>query len=264
MNLKLVVWRQEKATKDRGVGKFEEIEARNVRPEMSILEMLDVVNDQLIREGRRPIEFDSDCREGICGSCSLVINGQAHGPRQGATTCQVYMRSFRDGETIVLEPWRAAAFPVIKDLVVDRLAFDRIIAAGGYTGAKTSKHADANAFLIPKPSADLAMDYASCIGCGACVAACPNASASLFTAAKIAQMAMLPQGAPMREERVKRMVAQMDREGFGNCTNIGECRAACPKEISFDAIATMRREYLRATLKSEWPAPNQAKESGSG
>jgi succinate dehydrogenase / fumarate reductase iron-sulfur subunit len=243
MKLTLVVWRQASAADP---GHFETYQAHDISPDMSFLEMLDYVNEDLIKSGKQPIEFDSDCREGICGSCGCMINGQAHGPELGTATCQLHMRRFNDGDTIVIEPWRARAFPVIKDLVVDRGAFDRIIAAGGYTGAKTGGHIDANAILIPKADADKAMDAAACIGCGACVGACPNASASLFTAAKITQMAMLPQGHPLRNERVTRMVEQMDKEGFGNCTNIGECRAACPKDISIDTIAKMRREYVDA------------------
>ncbi len=239
--IKLKIWRQKGC---KSPGKFEDYVVHGVSPDMSFLEMLDTLNEQLLKEGKDPVEFDSDCREGICGTCGVVINGQAHGPHQGQTTCQLHMRSFRDGDTLVIEPWRAKAFPVIKDLVVDREALDRIIQAGGYTGAKTGPHADANAMLIPKHDADSAMDSAACIGCGACVAACPNASASLFTAAKITHLSLLPQGQPLRSARAKRMVGQMDLEGFGNCTNIGECRLACPKEISIQNIARMRREYL--------------------
>jgi len=241
--IKLKIWRQKGC---KSPGKFEEYTVSGVSPDMSFLEMLDTLNENLLREGKEPVEFDSDCREGICGTCGVVINGQAHGPHQGQTTCQLHMRSFRDGDTLVIEPWRAKAFPVIKDLVVDREAFDRIIQAGGYTGAKTGPHPDANAMLIAKPDADSAMDSAACIGCGACVAACPNASASLFTAAKISHLSLLPQGQPMRGMRAKRMVAQMDLEGFGNCTNIGECRLACPKEISIQNIARMKREFCKA------------------
>lgn len=245
MNLKLSVWRQKGRDQP---GYFEDIDAKNVSPDMSFLEMLDFINDDLIKAGKTPIEFDSDCREGICGTCGMVINGQAHGPLPGVTACQLHMRSFNDGQTITIEPWRAKAFPVIRDLVVDRGAFDRIVAAGGYTSAKTGPHADANAILVPKPQADTAFDFAACIGCGACVAACPNASAALFTGAKISQLALLPQGQVEAGRRVQRMVRQMDQEGFGNCTNIGECRAACPKEISIDAISRMRREYIKAAL----------------
>jgi len=243
MNLKLKVWRQ---SGPKAKGRFENYTLEGVTSDMSFLEMLDVLNEKLIKEGKSPVEFESDCREGICGSCGCVINGQPHGPWQKTTVCQLHMRAFRDGDTVVIEPWRAEAFPVIKDLVVDRSAFDRIISAGGYTSAKSGQHADANAMLIGKPVADEAFDAATCIGCGACVAACPNASASLFTAAKITQLALLPQGHPERTTRASRMVAQMDAEGFGNCTNIGECRAACPKEISIDYIAKMRREYVGA------------------
>ncbi|MGZ3688411.1 MAG: succinate dehydrogenase/fumarate reductase iron-sulfur subunit [Bdellovibrionota bacterium] len=246
MNLKLVIWRQ-KNREDQG--RFVEVEAHDISPDMSFLEMLDQVNEGLVKKGEEAIEFDSDCREGICGTCGLVINGQAHGPKRAVATCQLHMRSFHDGDTITIEPWRAAAFPVIKDLVVDRSAFDRIIGAGGYVSVKTSKHADANAILVPKPVADHAFEVATCIGCGACVAACPNASASLFTAAKIAHLSLLPQGKVEKDTRVKRMVEQMDLEGFGNCTNIGECRAACPKDICIDAIARMKRDYLVANLK---------------
>lgn len=251
---KLRVWRQ----KDKNdAGRFEEYSLEGVSADMSFLEMLDLLNEDLTKKGVAPVEFESDCREGICGTCSCVINGQAHGPVRGAATCQVYMRSFKDGETIVIEPWRAAAFPVIKDLLVDRSSFDRLIAAGGYTGAKTGPHADANAMLVPKPDAEKAMDAAACIGCGACVAACPNSSASLFMSAKISHLALLPQGAPLRERRVIRMVDQMDREGFGHCTNIGECQSACPKEISIDFIAQMKREYFKAVI-------NQRPEKESG
>jgi succinate dehydrogenase / fumarate reductase, iron-sulfur subunit len=256
MNLKLIVWRQ---AGPKATGSFEEYDARNISPDMSFLEMLDFVNEDLIKAGKDPIEFDSDCREGICGSCGCVINGQAHGPKLGVATCQLHMRSFRDGDTIVVEPWRARAFPVIRDLVVDRGALDRIISAGGYTSAKSGPHPDANAQLVPKPDADQAMDAAACIGCGACVAACPNASASLFTAAKISHLALLPQGRVESSRRARRMVEQMDLEGFGNCSNIGECRAACPKEISIDFIAQMRREYLKAVVKAD--APSKAGDS---
>ncbi len=248
MKLKLEIWRQKGPNHP---GAFATYMLDDASPDMSFLEMLDHLNQKLIEGGQEPVEFDSDCREGICGSCSCMINGQAHGPKQGTATCQLHMRSFRDGDTIVIEPWRARAFPVIKDLVVDRSAFDRIIASGGYTSAKSGPHADANSMLIGKPVADAAMDAAACIGCGACVAACPNASASLFTAAKITQMALLPQGQPERVTRVSRMVEQMDKEGFGNCTNIGECRAACPKEIDIQHIAKMKSEYLRAMFSSQ-------------
>ncbi|MBC7385813.1 MAG: succinate dehydrogenase/fumarate reductase iron-sulfur subunit [Cryobacterium sp.] len=254
MTVKLKVWRQKDAKTE---GKFENYSLDGVSASMSFLEMMDLLNEDLTKKGIAPVEFQSDCREGICGTCSCFINGQAHGPERGAATCQVYMRKFAEGETIVIEPWRAAAFPIIRDLVIDRSPFDRIIAAGGYTGAKTGPHADANSILVPKPDADKAMDAAACIGCGACVAACPNSSASLFTSAKITHLAMLPQGHPLRERRVLRMVEQMDKEGFGHCTNIGECQSACPKEIKIDFIAQMRREYLAAVV-------NQRPESKSG
>ncbi len=247
-SVQLQVWRQKGPNQP---GRFETIEAKNISADMSFLEMLDFVNEDLIRAGRDPIEFDSDCREGICGACGVMINGQAHGPLPGVTCCQLHMRTFGPGETLVIEPWRAQAFPVVRDLVVDRSAMDRMIAVGGHTSAKTGNHADANAMLIPKPEADLAFSYASCIGCGACVAACPNASASLFIGAKISQLALLPQGKVEAGRRVRKMVNQMDREGFGNCTNIGECRAACPKEISIDVIARLKREYIKAALSSE-------------
>jgi succinate dehydrogenase / fumarate reductase iron-sulfur subunit len=248
MTLHLEVWRQ-KGPND--AGSFQSYELKGVSADMSFLEMLDFLNEDLIKKGIDPVEFDSDCREGICGSCGCMINGQAHGPLLGKATCQLHMRSFEDGAHIVIEPWRAKAFPLIRDLVVDRNAFDRIIAAGGYTSAKSGPHPDGNAMLIGKPEADHAMDAAACIGCGACVAACPNASASLFTAAKITQFSLLPQGQPERAIRVGRMVSTMDMEGFGNCTNIGECRSACPKEISIDAIARMKFEYLRSTLSTD-------------
>ena len=248
MTLNLKVWRQ-KGPNDKG--KLEEYTLPGVSPDMSFLEMLDVLNEKLIKEGGEPVEFDSDCREGICGACGCVINGQAHGPHRGITTCQLHMRSFNDGDTIVIEPWRARAFPIVKDLVVDRTAFDRIIASGGYTSAKTGPHPDANAIGVPKEDADAAFDAATCIGCAACVAACPNASASLFTSAKVAQMTYLPQGQIERERRVLRMVEQMDSEQFGNCTNVGECYSACPKEISLKNIAIMKQEFLKASWKEE-------------
>src|SRR5690554_1239514 len=242
MTVHLKVWRQSGPETE---GRFESY-STEVNPHMSFLEMLDVVNEDLIKKGEMPIEFDSDCREGICGTCGCVVNGQAHGLERGTTVCQLHMRSFRDGETIVIEPWRAEAFPVIRDLVVDRGAFDRIIAAGGYVSVNTGPKPDANAVKIGKDLSDRAFDSAACIGCGACVAACPNASASLFTGAKVTQLALMPQGAPERGRRVRAMVDQMDSEGFGNCSNIGVCEAVCPKEISLDNIATMKREYLRA------------------
>jgi succinate dehydrogenase / fumarate reductase, iron-sulfur subunit len=223
-------------------------DAPDISPEMSFLEMLDVVNEGLIQKGEEPIAFDHDCREGICGSCGLMINGVAHGPSKGTATCQLHMRTFRDGDTIYVEPWRARAFPVIKDLVVDRSALDRIVAAGGYISAPTGGAKDANTILVAKDDADDAMDAAACIGCGACVAACPNASASLFTAAKVSHLGLLPQGQPERYRRALSMVTQMDLEHFGHCTLTGECQEACPKQISIDTITRMNRDYLVATL----------------
>ena len=243
MRLTLHIWRQ--AGPD-ARGGFVEYPAPDVSPDMSFLEMLDVVNERLTERGDIPIAFDHDCREGICGSCSLMINGVAHGPVRGAAACQLHMRAFRDGDAIWVEPWRARAFPVIRDLVVDRGALDRIIAAGGFISVPTGGAPDANAILVPKENVDLAMDAAACIGCGACVAACPNASASLFTASKVTHLGLLPQGQPERHRRVARMVAQMDAEGFGACTFHGECQEACPKEISVDTIVRMHRDYLRA------------------
>ena len=243
MNITLKVWRQ--AGPD-AQGGFETYSVPDANEHMSFLELLDVLNEQLIKEGKEPVEFDHDCREGICGSCGVVIDGVAHGPQQRTACCQLHMRHYKDGDTIVIEPWRAEGFPIIKDLVVDRQAFDRIIAAGGYVSVNTGAAQDANSIPIPKDDADLAMDYATCIGCGACVAACPNASASLFTAAKIAQLSLLPQGAPERTMRVKNMVDQMAKEGFGDCSNHAECEAVCPKRISISSIATMRREYMKA------------------
>jgi succinate dehydrogenase / fumarate reductase iron-sulfur subunit len=246
MKLTLNVWRQKNASTP---GKFVTYQANNVSPEMSFLEMLDVVNQELIEKGEEPIAFDHDCREGICGSCGLMINGIAHGLGRATTTCQLHMRFFKDGDTLTIEPWRARPFPVIKDLIVDRSAFDRIIQAGGYITAPTGAAQDANNILVPKANADRAFDAAACIGCGACVAACPNASAMLFTAAKVSHLGLLPQGQPERYERVKRMVAQMDAEGFGGCTNIGECAAVCPKEIGLEFIARMNRDLLVANLR---------------
>jgi len=243
MNITLKVWRQ--AGPD-VKGGFKTYTVTDANAHMSFLELLDVLNEQLIKEGGDPVEFDHDCREGICGSCGVVIDGQAHGPQKRTACCQLHMRHYTDGDTIVIEPWRAEGFPIIKDLVVDRSAFDRIIAAGGYISANTGSAQDANSLPVPKADADLAMDYATCIGCGACVAACPNASASLFTAAKIAQLSLLPQGAPERKTRVKNMVDQMADEGFGDCSNHAECEAVCPKGISISSIARMRREYVRA------------------
>src|SRR5215217_5589756 len=245
MNLTLLVWRHASANV---AGKMERYEARDISPDMSFLEMLDVVNERLTEKGEDPIAFDHDCREGICGSCSLMINGAAHGPMKGTATCQLHMRSFRDGEVIDVEPWRAKAFPVIRDLIVDRGALDRIIQAGGYITASTGGAQDANTILVPKVEADAAMDAAACIGCGACVAACPNASASLFTAAKISHLGHLPQGQPERNQRVLSMVKQMELEDFGGCTLYGECQEACPKEISIDTITRMNRDFARARL----------------
>ena len=239
MRLNLKIWRQKNADSP---GKMVSYSAEDVSEHMSFLEMLDVLNEDLIKKGEDPIEFDNDCREGICGMCSLVINGIAHGPQHATAVCQLHMRHFKDGQTITIEPWRARAFPVIKDLVVERSAFDRIIASGGYISINVGGAPDANAIPIPKEIADEAMDAAACIGCGACVAACPNASASLFTAAKISQFALLPQGQPERTDRVIRMVEQMDQEGFGDCSNHAECEAVCPKEISISHIARMKRE----------------------
>jgi len=249
INIRLKIWRQENAQDQ---GRFENFSLNNVLTDMSFLEMMDTLNEKILKEGKRPIEFESDCREGICGTCSLMVSGQAHGPVRGATTCQLYMRSFQNDELITIEPWRAKAFPIVRDLVTDRRAFDRIMMAGGYTGAKTGPHADANAILIPKDLAERAMDAAACIGCGACVAACPNASASLFTSAKITQLALLPQGHPERKQRAIRMVGQMDHEGFGSCSNLQECEAACPKRISIQNIAIMKQEYFKAALAADY------------
>lgn len=249
MNLTLKIWRQS-GPNDKG--KMETYPVSNISPDMSFLEMMDVLNDQLIREGKDPVAFDHDCREGICGMCSMYINGEAHGPSRGVTTCQLHMRSFSDGETIYIEPWRAQAFPVVKDLAVDRSAFDRIIQAGGYVSVNTSGNTqDANALPVPKADADKAFDAATCIGCGACVATCKNASAMLFVSAKVSQLALLPQGQPERKERVLNMVNQMDAEGFGNCTNTGACEVECPKGISLENIARMNRDFLGASLSSE-------------
>lgn len=248
MNLTLKVWRQENAS---SAGRFETYQARDIIPDMSFLEMLDVVNEGIIAEGKEPIAFDSDCREGICGTCSLVINGIPHGGHKGTTVCQLHMRRFRDGQTIVIEPWRAKAFPILRDLVCDRTAFDKIIQAGGFVSVNTGGTPDANALPIPKTDADLAMDAAACIGCGACVATCKNASAMLFVAAKVSQLALLPQGKVERERRALNMVRAMDEAGFGNCTVTGSCEAVCPKEVSLSFIARLNREYGRALLKGE-------------
>jgi succinate dehydrogenase / fumarate reductase iron-sulfur subunit len=246
MNLTLKVWRQKDTA---SAGRFETYDARDVIPDMSFLEMLDVVNEGLIAKGEEPIAFDSDCREGICGTCSLVVNGIAHGGRRGTTVCQLHMRHFQDGQTITIEPWRAKAFPVIKDLVTDRRAFDRIIQAGGFVSVNTGGAPDANTLPISKVNSELSMDAAACIGCGACVAACKNASAMLFVSAKVSHLSLLPQGQAERHERVANMVKKMDEEGFGNCTVTGSCEAVCPKEISLHFIARMNREYGKAMLK---------------
>ncbi len=244
MKLTLKVWRQ-KSRKD--PGEFVRYTMDDVNPEMSMLECLDVLNETLIERGEEPIAFEHDCREGICGSCGFMINGVAHGPMPATTVCQLTMRHFKDGQELVIEPWRANAFPAIKDLVVDRRAFDRIIAAGGYISVSTGNAPDGNAIPVSKEISDRAMDAAACIACGACVAACPNASAALFTGAKISHLSVLPQGAPERNHRARHMVAQMNAEEFGGCTNIGECTGACPKEIQLEVIATMNRDYIRAS-----------------
>lgn len=243
MKINLKIWRQKGPDTP---GYFEDHKMDDVNPHMSFLEMLDLLNEYLMQDGKDPIEFDHDCREGICGSCNLVINGIPHGPEMKTAACQLHMRKFNDGDTITIEPWRAKAFPMIKDLVVDRTAFDRIQAAGAFVTVRTGSIPDANAILIPKEAADKSMDYAVCIGCGACVAACPNSSASLFTGAKVAQFAHLPQGAPERKRRVVAMVEQMEKEGFGDCSNFAECEAVCPVGISISAIAEMRKEYVKA------------------
>ncbi len=248
MNLTLKVWKQKNSN---DAGKLETYQVKDISSEMSFLEMFDVLNEQLITNGKDPIAFDHDCREGICGMCSMHINGRAHGPWDKNTTCQLHMRAFKDGDTIVVEPWRSKAFPVIKDLMVDRSAFDRIIQAGGYISVNTGNAVDANAIPIDKKDADDAFMAASCIGCGACVATCKNSSAMLFVSAKVSQLALLPQGAPEKESRVLNMVAQMDKEGFGNCTNTYACEAECPKGISVANIARMNREYLKASLTTE-------------
>ena len=248
MNLTLRVWRQKNA---QTAGRFVEYQAKEITPDMSFLEMLDVVNEELIKKGEEPIAFDHDCREGICGACGMMINGVPHGPLRATTTCQLHMRTFKDGDVLTIEPWRASAFPVIKDLVVDRYAFDRIIQSGGYVSVSTGGVPDGNAIPIPKPESDRAMDAAQCIACGACVAACKNASAMLFVAAKVTHLGLLPQGQVERERRVLSMVETMDKEGFGNCTNIGSCEAACPKEISLDTISRLNREYWRALWRSK-------------
>jgi len=243
MQLHLKIWRQAGANQS---GDFARYTIPDAQPDMSFLELLDRLNEQLIDQGEVPIEFDHDCREGICGSCGMMIDGQAHGLQQRTSVCQLYLRHFEDGQTVTVEPWRATAFPIVKDLVVDRSAFDRIVTAGGYVSVKTGAAPEANTIPVPKADADRAFDYAACIACGACVAACPNASASLFTAAKISHLALLPQGQVERKQRVTAMTEQMATEGFGDCSNHGECQAVCPKGISVDAIAQMRREYVKS------------------
>ena len=246
LNLTLRVWRQRNAATP---GKFVDYEAKNIPTDCSFLEMLDIVNETLVQRNEEPIAFDHDCREGICGMCSLVINGVAHGPERATTTCQLHMRHFKDGDTIYIEPWRSSAFPIIKDLIVDRSAFERIQQAGGFISARAGSAQDANSLPIPKQNADAAMDAAACIGCGACVAACPNSSAMLFVAAKVSHLALLPQGQPERTRRALRMVRTMDQAGFGNCSNYYECEAVCPAEIKSSFIAKLNREFAVATAK---------------
>ena len=258
MKVKIKVWRQKNATSPGG---FQTYETPTLNPNMSFLEMLDVVNEDLTARGEDPIAFDHDCREGICGTCSLVIDGKPHGPHKGVATCQTYLRSFKDGDEIVIEPFRAKAFPLVKDLVVNRKSFDRVMQAGGFVSVRTGGAPDANAILVPKETADLAMDAAQCIGCGACVAACKNASAMLFVSAKVSQLNLLPQGQPEKHRRVLAMVEQMDEEGFGSCTVTGSCEAVCPKEISLDFIAKMNRDYAVALLKGE---AKKGKAGGAG
>ena len=258
MQLTLKVWRQPGPNAEGGL---QEYQATDISPDMSFLEMLDVVNEKLIERGEVPIAFDHDCREGICGSCGMMINGGAHGPMKGTATCQLHMRSFKDGDTVVIEPWRARAFPVIKDLVVNRGALDRIVAAGGYISVSTGGAKDANSIPVPKVDADRSMDAAACIGCGACVAACPNGSASLFTSAKLSHLGLLPQGQPERYRRALKMVAQMDIESFGGCTLFGECQEACPKEISLDFISRMNRDFLVASVRAQ---ADSARSGGDG
>lgn len=248
MNLKLKVWRQKNSA---DAGHFENYDVQDISSEMSFLEMIDVLNERLIAEGKSPIAFDHDCREGICGMCSMVIDGRPHGPWEGTTTCQLHMRAFKDGDVITVEPFRANAFPVIKDLMVNRSAFDRIIQAGGYVSVNTGNAVDGNSIPIEKEKADDAFAAAACIGCGACVAACKNASAMLFVSAKVSHLALLPQGEPEKKQRVKSMIAQMDKEGFGSCTNTYACEAECPKEISVLNIARLNREYLQASLSGD-------------
>jgi succinate dehydrogenase / fumarate reductase iron-sulfur subunit len=256
LNLTLVVWRQKGPGEP---GRFERYPCPDISEDMSFLEMLDVVNERLLGEGKDPIAFDHDCREGICGACGVVINGVAHGPQRATTTCQLHMRHFRDGDEIVVEPWRAGAFPVVRDLVVDRGAFDRIIQAGGYISVRAGSAPEANELAVPKADADLAFDAAACIGCGACVAACPNASASLFLAAKVSHLGLLPQGQPERQRRVEAMVAQAEAEGFGHCTNHNECEAVCPKQIPVRFIARLNRDFLGALLTAPTRAPMRKK-----
>jgi succinate dehydrogenase / fumarate reductase, iron-sulfur subunit len=248
LSLTLKIWRQPDS---QSRGSFETYHLDGVSPDMSFLEMLDVLNERLIQEGDEPVAFDHDCREGICGACGMMINGQAHGPDAETTTCQLHMRRFHDGDTIVIEPWRARAFPVVRDLVVDRSAFDRIMKSGGYISVNTGNAADANAILVPHDDSERAMNAAACIGCGACVAACKNASAMLFVSAKVSHLALLPQGKPERKERVSAMIAQMDREGFGGCTVTEECEAACPAGISISNIGRLNREYIKAMFAGE-------------
>lgn len=245
MKLHLKIWRQNGPS---APGDFKDYPMDNVSPDMSFLEMLDVLNVELVKKGETPVEFDHDCREGICGSCSLMINGNAHGPDTGTATCQLHMRRFKDGDTVIIEPWRAKAFPVIKDLATDRTAFDRIMAAGGFVSVNTGNAPEANSILIGHDTAESAMDSAACIGCGACVAACKNSSAMLFVSAKVSHLAQLPQGHPERTKRVRGMVTQMDHEGFGNCSNTGACEAACPKEIKLENITRLNREMMKAAL----------------
>lgn len=255
MTIHLKIWRQARAAAQ---GRFVSYTVGDIQPEMSLLEMLDILNEDLIRKGEEAIEFDSDCREGICGTCGLVVSGVAHGTHAGTTTCEIRMRHYKDGDTITVEPFRAGPFPVIKDLVVDRASFDRIQRKGGFVSTNVGSAPDGNAVLVPKDAADNAMDAATCIGCGACVAACPNASASLFVSAKISQLAWLPQGGPERGRRALAMIAQMDTEGFGDCSNHGECEAVCPKQISIQNIAKMRREYIKAA----WTGADRSRNTG--
>ena len=257
--LKLKIWRQKGPNTP---GAFSEYDMTDVSPDMSFLEMLDVLNNKLIRDGQEPVAFDHDCREGICGSCAMMVNGNAHGPQRGTTVCQLHMRHFHDGQTLVIEPWRAKAFPLIRDLVVDRTAFDRIIAAGGFTAVNTGNAPDGNDLLIGRDTAEQAFDSAACIGCGACVAACKNASAMLFVSAKVNQLSLLPQGQPERETRVISMVRKMDEQGFGNCSNTGACEAACPKNISVDNITKLNRELTRALIKQKKRSANADQGSG--